>query len=321
MANASLILQLISVYFDSKLSKEARDKHFTTLIEAYAADERRAGHLQLANRILKEMEKWNAGKIQGLVPLPATVSGLVEQMPISHTRANWVVSSLLEGQLNRVCQEWQCREKLAAHGVNPSHKLLFYGLPGTGKTMTCSVLADCLGLPFFRIGEGVIESLLGKSQTNLAKVFELINSTPGVYLFDEFDSLGMGRSSSQQEHAELRRTLNAFLQFLERADSKSMIVCATNMAESLDKALFRRFDQLWEFTLPDVTDRRRLIRLLTGVGLNDGMAEATEGRSQSELTRWAQQAIRESLIGDRTLDNELFAELLDRMSHPIPSKI
>lgn len=317
MTSAELILQLIGVYYDPRRSGVVRDKDMTSLFQRYAYKERKIGHIPLADRITKMLEDAKAKKQTGLTTIPEYAKGLVEPLAIAHTKEDLVVSPALEEGLDRVCKEWALRDRLLEKGVTPSHKLLFYGKPGTGKTMTSSVLAHCLGLPLFRVSEGLIESQLGKSQSNVTKVFRLINEYPGVYLFDEFDSIGMGRSIQQQEHAELRRTLNTFLQYMERTDSRSLLICATNMAGSLDKALYRRFDQLWEFTLPNFDDRRRLIQKLTGVVLDDDMTQQTEGFSQSELTRWAQHAIRESLVDEVALDSALLRRALSRLNHPV----
>ena len=317
MTNAEFILQLIGVYYDPRRSRDVRDKDMLSLFQKYASKERQIGHITLADRITKILEDTKTKKKTVFTTLPENAKGLLEPLTIAHSKEDLVVSPALEEGLDRVCKEWALRDRLLEKGVTPSHKLLFYGKPGTGKTMTSSVLAHCLGLPLFRVSEGLIEGTLGKSQSNVNRVFQLINEYPGVYLFDEFDSIGMGRTTNQQEHAELRRTLNAFLQFMERTDSRSLLICATNMAESLDKALYRRFDQLWEFTLPDYDDRKRLIQKLTGVVLDDDMTQQTEGFSQSELTRWAQHAIRESLIDNLALDSDLLRRALSHLNQPV----
>ena len=319
MASSDLILRLITIYFDTRRSAEVKDRDFAAVVRAYAADEGRTGHSKLSNRILQELAYGIKTKNQSGVLIPTSANGLVENMPIKQTRSNWVVSESLDEALDRVCQEWRYRDKLMAHGVNPSHKLLFYGEPGTGKSMTSSVLADCLNLPLFRVCEGVIEGLLGKSQTNIAHVFKMINSVPGVYLFDEFDSIGMGRATVQQEHSELRRTLNTFLQYLEQVDSQSVVICATNMVDSLDKALFRRFDLQWEFELPNANNRKRLLKLLTGIDIDDDLVIQTTGFSQAELTRWTQHAIRESLINEIPLDNAMLCTVLNRFNRYNPT--
>jgi SpoVK/Ycf46/Vps4 family AAA+-type ATPase len=92
---------------------------------------------------------------------------------------------------------------------------------------------------------GVISQYLGETASKLAKVFEHVRDLPGVYLFDEFDALGGDRSMSGGEAAgaEMRRVVNSLLQFIEDDRSDSLIVAATNHAQLLDPAIFRRFDE------------------------------------------------------------------------------
>ncbi|TIN67713.1 MAG: AAA family ATPase, partial [Mesorhizobium sp.] len=77
-----------------------------------------------------------------------------------------------------------------------------------------------------------------------------MQATRGVYFFDEFDAIG-ARRGERQDVGEIRRVLNSFLQFLEQDDSHSLIIAATNHPELLDRALFRRFDDVIEYAVPD----------------------------------------------------------------------
>ena len=139
---------------------------------------------------------------------------------------------------------------LREHGLGPLRKVLLLGPPGTGKTMTATVLAGELGLPLFAIQlDGLITKYLGETAAKLRLIFEAIEETRAVYLFDEFDALGSERAA-RNEVGEIRRVLNSFLQFLEQDDSDSFIVAATNHPQLLDRALFRRFDSIVEYSLP-----------------------------------------------------------------------
>ena len=83
----------------------------------------------------------------------------------------------------------------------------------------------------------------------------------------------------------MRRVLNTFLQLIERTDGQSVVICATNIPDALDMALFRRFDQTWDFKLPDLALRRRLIERVARRPIDDAPSELTEGLTQAELTR------------------------------------
>ncbi len=157
----------------------------------------------------------------------------------------------LAERLKRVLLEQRQQKRLREHSLSSRRKLLFLGPPGSGKTMTASALAGELHLPLFTIMlEGLITKFMGETAAKLRLVFEAIRQTQGVYLFDEFDALGAHRSQSN-DVGEIRRVLNSFLQLLEKDTSQSLIVAATNHPEMLDRALFRRFDDVIEYNLPD----------------------------------------------------------------------
>ena len=112
--------------------------------------------------------------------------------------------------------------------------------------MAAGAIARAIGLPMFRVEpHGVFSRYFGESAHRLAKVFEYVRLMPGVYLFDEFDSIGADRAAigSEADGGEARRVVNALLQFIEGDQSSSVIVAATNHAQMLDSAIFRRFDE------------------------------------------------------------------------------
>ena len=117
--------------------------------------------------------------------------------------------------------------------------------------MTASVLASELRLPLYIIQiDKIITKFMGETSSKLRQIFKLIESHRGVYFFDEFDSIGTDRSL-ENEVGEMRRVLNSFLQFLEGDASDSIIITATNNISLLDRALFRRFDDIIYYDLPN----------------------------------------------------------------------
>ncbi|MFO8240092.1 MAG: ATP-binding protein [Dissulfuribacterales bacterium] len=79
-----------------------------------------------------------------------------------------------------------------------------------------------------------------------------------VVLFDEFDALGKERNDAA-EHGELKRVVNAFLQMLDSFKGKSLLIAATNHDQILDSAVWRRFDEVMVFNLPNLEQLRRLL--------------------------------------------------------------
>jgi SpoVK/Ycf46/Vps4 family AAA+-type ATPase len=152
--------------------------------------------------------------------------------------------------------------------------------------------------------EGLITKFMGETAAKLRLVFEAIRQTQGVYLFDEFDALGAHRSQAN-DVGEIRRVLNSFLQLLEKDSSQSLIVAATNHPEMLDRALFRRFDDVIEYNLPDTKLaeeilRRKLAMFQTADIDWPRVLPETEGLSQAELVRASEGAAKKAVLGGST---------------------
>ena len=218
-----------------------------------------------------------------------------------------------------VLPEQRKRKTILEHGMRPLRKLLLVGPPGTGKTMTASALSGELGLPLFTIRlDGLFTKYLGETAARLRLIFEEIQRTRAVYLFDEFDALG-GERSAGNDVGEVRRVLNSFLQFLEQDDSDAVIVAATNHPWILDKALFRRFDCVIEYDLPsdDVAERVLRSRLapLAGSEIDWGrIVGAAKGLSHSDLTRACEHVSKNAILYSRAHadTDELEAVLKER---------
>jgi len=162
-----------------------------------------------------------------------------------------------------------------------------------------------LGLPLFTIQlDGLITKYLGETAAKLRLVFDAIAETRAVYLFDEFDALG-GERAARNEVGEIRRVLNSFLQFLERDESDSLIVAATNHPKLLDRALFRRFDAVIEYGLParDIAEAVMRARLapLDASGVKwPAVMDATEHLSHADLARACEHAAKKAILEHRT---------------------
>jgi SpoVK/Ycf46/Vps4 family AAA+-type ATPase len=156
---------------------------------------------------------------------------------------------------------------------------------------------------------------MGETAAKLRLVFDAISSTRGVYLFDEFDALG-GERSSKNDVGEIRRVLNSFLQFLEQDESESLILGATNHIGLLDRALFRRFDAVFEYDIPAPDLALRVMRgrlaLLDCADVDwNAAALAAEGLSHAEIVRACEQAAKNTILDHQTkLDSKVLVDAI-----------
>jgi SpoVK/Ycf46/Vps4 family AAA+-type ATPase len=302
MARADQFKALLRAYAGDEESQ------FLSVALQVAAEEAQRGHNKLAGELRDLIDEARARQKPRLgarpVPLAQPKGELGELLTAQYPRqhlAQMVLSHDVALKLNRVLKEQREHERLAGHGLSPRRKLLLVGPPGTGKTLTASVLASELRLPLFVARfDSLITKFMGESASKLRVVFDALKTTRGVYLFDEFDSLGLQRGS-QHDVAEMRRTLNMFLQLIEQDTSDSLIVAATNHGASLDVALFRRFDDVIRYQAPDDAQIELLLRnslALLAPKSMDYHALAAHGRglSHSDVVKACQDALKDAVL-------------------------
>ena len=310
MATAEQIKTLIQSHFDRN------DDRFQTVVLQLAAYEAKQGHGALAREIrtLADKGRSNSGKV---VPLNKEFSDLIQSAVVDNKLSELVVTEEIKTRVERILNEFRQRDKLMKHGMNNRRKILLVGPAGTGKTMTAAVLAGELHLPFRTIlMDKMVTKFMGETSVKLRQIFDTIAENQAVYLFDEFDAIGTERSRDN-DVGEMRRVLNAFLQFIEQDDSKSLIVAATNNPKLLDQALFRRFDDVLQYQLPGEAEIRRLIKNrlggFPGAGLawKDILAKANS-LSHAEITKACDDAIKESILSDKSkVDGVLLTAMID----------
>jgi len=311
MASADQIKALIKSHYTSD------SERFTTLALQVAAAEARKGHGTLAADIKQLVTK---GKkltnplraLSGNLPL----SDLMQFSEPRHKLSELVANDDLKELLARIIHEFRQRAKLEKHGMSHRRKILLTGPPGTGKTMTAAAIAQELGLPFYVIyTDKIITKYMGETAAKLRQVFDFISSNLGIYFFDEFDAIGAERSRDN-DVGEIRRVLNSFLQFLEQDESASFVLAATNHVSILDQALFRRFDDVLFYELPN---RKEVIQLIGNrlANFKIRFAPSTipfnvyEGLSHAEITQACDDAIKASILnGDSLIIKDVLLRML-----------
>lgn len=301
---------------------EGDDDRFFAVMIQLAAHAARQGHGRLAQelRAFVDKAKLAGGDVPGRgatgpVPVAQPRGELAALLAASYPKArlgDLVLAADIRAHLERIVLEQRQREKLATRGLRPRRKVLLIGPPGTGKTYSARALAGELHLPLFSVLlDGVITKYMGETAAKLRLVFDSAARNRGVYLFDEFDALG-GERGNPNDVGEARRALNSFLQFLEQDESESILLAATNHVGLLDRALFRRFDDIIEFALPNMELAVAAMKArLASIGVSRvdwrAMGQAAKGLSYAEVVKACDDAAKEAVLQDRT---EVAAKML-----------
>lgn len=321
MATASQIKELLRTH------GEGNDERFYAIAMQVAAAEAKKGHEKLAADLRRLVEKARMRKREGgidarvvhLARPTGEAAELLEEVRDPRRLKDVVMDSALEERMRRILDEQKHIDRIRSAGLTPRNRLLFTGPPGCGKTLTAGALANEIGVPLLVVRlDSLITRYLGESLTKLRLIFDTINRTRAVYLFDEFDSIGYMREATN-DVGEMRRVLNGFLMHVEQLRSESLVISATNFAGKLDRALFRRFDDLVEFGLPGKeevwqTMRQLLSGVKTGRLRKSELCEAAEGLSYAEITRACEETIKEMIIthSDNITNSMLLNALTER---------
>lgn len=304
MANTDRLLQLFHAY------REQNDASFRRAAEALISEEVMANHHGLASELQKALGTSRNGgtRMNGLRPLHAA-SGPSEDLvffPRSSTEEMRVVfCPETESQVSRVLEEHRQRLKLAEHGLRPKFRLLLWGPPGCGKTLTAKYLAQQLGLPLGILRLSATVSLyLGETAARVQQAFDAATLSPMVLFLDEVDAIAKDRDDGN-DVGELKRVVNSLLQAIDGfQDERSLLVAASNHQYLLDDAAWRRFDAIIHFPLPGPDQRAAFMaRLLNGVSLSGRLTssvKASDGLSFADIERSVNEAVKTMVLAGRS---------------------
>lgn len=302
MASAEQLKALLRSHMDGD------DDHFYSVAMQVAAREARRGHGKLAEQLRSLIDE-SKGKrgLRTALRIGHSRGELTSILEAQHPKdrlKSIVVPARLETQIQRIIREQRHADRILHRGLTLRRKLLLLGPPGTGKTLTASILAGELGLPLLSVRlDGLITKYMGDTAAKLRQVFESASRTLGIYFFDEFDAIG-SRHGMANEVGEMRRILNSFLQMIEQDGSRSLVLAASNHPELLDPALFRRFDEILQYELPDQAQIEKVLRTrLAHKAANEidwhNLAVLAQGLSHAEITRAANEVLKDALMDQR----------------------
>ena len=289
--------------------------------EALAADERAKKHHGVADRIERALSAVSVTPPSLVTSASLNQVGqgrdaILEIQP--HRRLDDLILPLpVRENARQLIEEHSRADVLRAHGYEPRHRLLLSGPPGNGKTSYAEGLAEALGLPFFVVRyDALIGSYLGETNTRLRRLFDYIRTQPCVLFFDEFDAIGKERGDTH-ETGEIKRVVSFLLMQLDQLPSYVIVIAASNHAELLDRAVWRRFQIRSAFPAPDRRSiEAYLARVMAGWPEVPTMVASTiAGRlgavSYAEALDFCQSVRRRHILGlgDVSVDRALVTEL------------
>lgn len=308
--NTELLKRLVRAIAEG--SQGDLDLLANTVIEA----ERQVGHNKLADQLTAILSRSRPNKTgaredrKSLSDLPTSRrhgESLVSLIPRELLEHHMVVPKSIESRFERIEKEYAARERLGAYGLRPRKTILLYGPPGCGKSLGAKRLAWNVGLPLLKVRfDALISSYFGESAANLRSVFESAKERPCVLLLDECDSIARSRTTSK-DIGEASRIVNSLLTLMEEYDAPGLLVATTNVENSLDSALFRRFDEVFLVPPPGDSEIENLLKLtLSSVLVAENfdwrpIIQSLSGLSAAMVVKAAQDAAKAAVLSGQKI--------------------
>ncbi len=149
--------------------------------------------------------------------------------------------------------DWGMKKKLKL-----GYRALFHGAPGTGKTLTASLLGKYTGRDVFKVDLSmVVSKFIGETEKNLANLFNKAENKDWILFFDEADALFSKRTNVRDAHDKYANQEVAYL--LQRVENyNGLVILASNFKSNIDEAFMRRFQSIVHFPIPKAVERLRI---------------------------------------------------------------
>jgi len=237
MVGADLLIGLVKFGISGDKPK------FQKVVESLIADERAKQHTILADK-LEDLLK-NESPIKpvsnGTPIFDQRIGNLINEV-IPHLKLDDLI---LPKEVHQICSEVVSEQHrvdlLRSYNLEPRNRILLIGPPGNGKTSLAEAIAEALKVPLFVVRyDGVIGTYLGETAVRIRRLIEYASTRRCVLFFDEFETLGKERGDTH-ETGEIKRVVSSLLMQIDSLPSHVVVIGATNHAELLDRAVWRRF--------------------------------------------------------------------------------
>lgn len=266
MAQADTLVALV------KAASTGDHPTFQKSTEALIQEERSKGHRILADRLQKALQsvsrqanlfQSSSQVVRQGSPGSSPQKDLIVETTPERSLESLILADSIREQLREFIEEQHRSELLHAHGLGPRHSILLAGPPGNGKTSVAEALAFELMVPLIAVRyESIIGSFLGETAGRLRALIDYAKTRRCVLFFDEFETLGKERGDTH-ETGEIKRVVSSLLLQLDELPDYVVVVAASNHAELLDRAVWRRFQMRLELPRPT---RSQLTAYITAIG-------------------------------------------------------
>lgn len=237
MARADLLVRLVQ-------SGIRGDKAtFRKVVEAIIAEERSKQHKVLAEKLEEMLNSAPAERpaSNGMPMLDQRMGNLIHEIMPQRKLSDLILPEEVQQICRGLVQEHHRTDLLRSYNLEPRNRLLLIGPPGNGKTSLAEAIAEALVVPLLVVRyESVVGTYLGETAVRLRKLFEYASTRKCALFFDEFETLGKERGDVH-ETGEIKRVVSTLLMQIDNLPSHVMVIGATNHAELLDRAVWRRF--------------------------------------------------------------------------------
>lgn len=303
MARADLILDLI------KNSYNGNKYQFKKVVEALIAEERSKQHTVLADRLQKELDTMlhsidsdMQGRNISSAAVAPVVNNFLQEIPVRKSFDDLILPTDVTNITEDFLEEHFRSDVLRSYGLEPRHKIILSGNPGTGKTSFAEALAERLMIPLYMVRyDALIGSYLGETAMRLRQLFDFVSSRKCILFFDEFDTIGKERGDVH-ELGEIKRVVSSLLLMTDTLPSYTIVIGASNHAELLDRAVWRRFQIRIELPMPDsqaITKWLKMFEKKNNISFQVSLhklANSLEGRNFGDIEIFAQSVMRRHIL-------------------------